>query len=62
MAATGKGVRAREPMFNTVWLPCEPIFVPLRTRSEFIALMREHGATSCATALGWPIKPRPRLP
>jgi len=58
LAATERGVRAKEPLFNTIWLSCEPIFSPLRTRPRFIALIRELGATMCPPEERWPIKPR----
>jgi serine/threonine-protein kinase len=58
VAATERGVRAREPLFNTVWLACEPVFARLRSRPRFVALIKELGARMCAPDDRWPIKPR----
>ena len=58
MAAVERGVHAREPLWNTIFLACEPTFAPLRTRPRFIALIKELGATMCAPDDRWPIKPR----
>ena len=59
MAAMERGVRAREPLWNTIFIACEPMFAPLRTRPRFIALMKELGATMCAPDDRWPIRRRP---
>ena len=58
MAATEKGVHAKEPFFNTIWLPCDPMFEILHSRPAFAALMREMGATMCPANARWPIAPR----
>ncbi|MEO6525197.1 MAG: protein kinase, partial [Gemmatimonadaceae bacterium] len=59
MAAMERGIRAREPLWNTIFIACEPMFAPLRTRPRFVALIRELGATMCAPDDRWPITPRP---
>ena len=59
LAAIERGVRAREPLFTTIWLACEPMFAPLRTRPRFVALIKDLGATMCQIDERWPIKPRP---
>jgi TolB-like protein/tetratricopeptide (TPR) repeat protein len=58
MAATERGVHAREPLFNTLWISCEPLFDPLRSRPRFAALIRELGATMCTPHDRWPIPAR----
>ena len=58
MAAVERGVQAREPLWNTIFLACEPTFTPLRTRPRFVALIKKLGATMCAPEDRWPIKPR----
>ena len=58
MLATERGLRAREPLFNTYWVSCDPMFIPLRSQARFVALMKERGATMCAADDRWPIRPR----
>ena len=58
MAATEQGVRAKEPFFNTIWLPCDPMFAALHSRPAFAAFGREMGATMCPADARWPIAPR----
>ena len=58
MAAAERGIRAHEPLWNSIWLACEPMFAPLRRRARFEALVKELGATMCAPDDRWPIKGR----
>ncbi len=58
LTSVERGVRAHEPLWNSIWLACEPIFSPLRTRPRFATLIRELGATMCAPDERWPIRSR----
>ena len=58
MAAAERGIRAHEPLWNSIWLACEPMFAPLRRRPRFEALVKGLGATMCAPDDRWPIKGR----
>ena len=59
LASVERGIRAHEPLWNSIWIACEPMFAPLRARPRFVALIKELGATMCAPDNRWPIKPRP---
>ena len=58
LASVERGVRAHEPLWNSIWIACEPMFAPLRTQPRFLALIKELGATMCAPDDRWPIKAR----
>ena len=58
LASVERGVRAHEPLWNSIWIACEPMFAPLRTQPRFVALIKELGATMCAPDERWPIKAR----
>ena len=51
-----RGIRAHEPLWNSIWIACEPMFGSLRTQPRFVAWVKELGATRCAPDRRWPIK------
>ena len=58
--AVEAGVEAREPMFISSPLTCEPVFDKLKTNARYLALLKRLGLTPCPPLPRWPIPPRPR--
>ncbi len=60
MTALERGVAAREPVFNTVMITCEPMFAKLHSNPRFVALANRLGSRICPEASPWPIGPSPK--
>jgi serine/threonine-protein kinase len=60
MAAAERGIRAREPLFSWLYVACDPMYDPLKTKPRFVALLKELGATPCAPEPRWPITLPPK--
>lgn len=58
--AVERGVRAREPVFNTIWLGCEPFFWKISEHPRFVAVVHGLGAKVCKPGPEWPIGPAPK--
>ena len=54
------GIKAREPVFATLLIGCEPYFDLLKTNARYLAMLKRLGITPCPALPNWPIKPRPR--
>jgi len=52
-----RAIAAKEPVFLTVWVNCDPMFDPLKADPRFGALMKQVGVTVCPAAGRWPIGP-----
>ncbi|HVT39059.1 MAG TPA: hypothetical protein VHE78_08435, partial [Gemmatimonadaceae bacterium] len=56
--AIERGIEQREPLFQEITIPCEPLLDPLKANPRFEALMRRLGAKTCPASGRWPIRPR----
>jgi serine/threonine-protein kinase len=54
-----RAVEAREPLFLTFWVNCDPMFDALKKDPRFGALMKRVGVDVCPAAGRWPITSRP---
>ncbi len=54
--AVDRGLRAHEPLFNTVWVGCEPYFEPLHTKPKFVDVLKSFGLEMCPVG-PWPLGP-----
>jgi eukaryotic-like serine/threonine-protein kinase len=55
-----RGVAARQPMFVTAWLSCDPQFDALRRDARFVRIAASLGARMCPPLERWPIGVRPQ--
>ena len=60
MTALERGVGAREPLFGTFSIPCDPLFDPLKSNPRFSVVMQRLGARACPATGKWPIATSPR--
>ena len=51
-----RGIEQREPLFQDLSLPCDPLFDPLKSNPRFDALARRLGAKTCPASGPWPIR------
>jgi serine/threonine-protein kinase len=53
-----RGIELREPLFQDIAIPCDPLFDPLKANPRFEGLMRRLGVKMCAASGRWPIQAR----
>jgi serine/threonine-protein kinase len=60
MEALERGIAAKEPLFSTILITCEPTLAKLHSMPRFVAVAERLGARMCPPAEPWPIGPAPR--